>query len=110
LKVRKKPIVVEAERWWVNGDHSLDASETICRDAIGNAIKTEGKIVRFIRNHKFEFQQTCNYCSRPVHLHGWIETLEGGHVVCPGDWIITGIKGEMYPCKPDIFEESYEPV
>ena len=41
---------------------------------------------------------------------GWIETLEGGHVVSPGDWIITGVKGELYPCKPDIFELSYEPV
>ena len=39
---------------------------------------------------------------------GWIETLEGGHIVSPGDWIITGIKGEQYPCKPDIFEATYE--
>ena len=42
--------------------------------------------------------------------HGWIDTLEGGHIVCPGDWIITGVKGEHYPCKPDIFEMTYEPV
>ena len=40
--------------------------------------------------------------------HGWIETLEGGHVVTPGDWIITGVKGEHYPCKPDIFEATYQ--
>ena len=40
----------------------------------------------------------------------WIETLEGGHVVRPGDWIITGIKGERYPCRPDIFEATYERV
>jgi len=39
---------------------------------------------------------------------GWIETLEGGHAVTPGDYIITGIKGEKYPCKPDIFELTYE--
>jgi hypothetical protein len=39
---------------------------------------------------------------------GWIETLEGGHHVTPGDWIITGVKGEHYPCKPDIFEMTYE--
>lgn len=38
---------------------------------------------------------------------GWIGTLEGGHEVTPGDWIITGIKGEKYPCKP---EATYEPV
>ena len=39
---------------------------------------------------------------------GWVETLEGGHIVTPGDWIITGVQGEHYPCKPDIFEATYE--
>jgi len=39
---------------------------------------------------------------------GWVETLEGGHIVNRGDWIITGVKGEHYPCKPDIFEMTYE--
>lgn len=39
---------------------------------------------------------------------GWVRTLEGGHIVTPGDWIITGVKGEHYPCKPDIFEMTYE--
>lgn len=42
-------------------------------------------------------------------LEEWIDTLEG-HIVCPGDWIITGVKGERYPCKPDIFKMTYEPV
>jgi hypothetical protein len=41
---------------------------------------------------------------------GWVETLEGGHIVTPGDWIITGVHGEHYPCKPDIFEKTYEKV
>lgn len=40
--------------------------------------------------------------------HGWIETLEGGHVVTPGDWIIKGVAGEFYPCKPAIFAATYE--
>lgn len=39
-----------------------------------------------------------------------IHTLEGPHFVTPGDWIITGVKGEHYPCKPDIFEMTYEPA
>lgn len=39
---------------------------------------------------------------------GWIDTLEGGHIVSPGDWVITGVQGEHYPCKPDIFEQTYE--
>lgn len=37
-----------------------------------------------------------------------IDTLEGSHEVTEGDWIITGVKGEHYPCKPDIFEMTYE--
>ena len=39
-----------------------------------------------------------------------IPTLEGNMLVNPGDWIITGVKGEKYPCKPDIFEATYEAV
>ena len=42
--------------------------------------------------------------------HGWIKTIEGGHIVTPGDWIITGVRGEHYPCKPDIFAATYEPA
>jgi hypothetical protein len=38
----------------------------------------------------------------------FIDTLEGVHIVIAGDWIITGVKGEHYPCKPDIFEMTYE--
>lgn len=38
----------------------------------------------------------------------YIHTLEGAHRVSPGDWIITGIKGEHYPCKPDIFALTYD--
>ena len=39
-----------------------------------------------------------------------IPTLEGDHRADPGDWIIRGIKGEFYPCKPDIFDATYEAV
>jgi hypothetical protein len=39
-----------------------------------------------------------------------IKTLEGEMVCAPGDWIIKGVKGELYPCKPDIFEATYEKV
>ena len=39
-----------------------------------------------------------------------IKTLEGFLFVSNGDWIITGVKGERYPCKPDIFEMTYEPM
>ena len=40
----------------------------------------------------------------------WVRTLEGGHVAQPGDWIIQGVNGEFYPCKPDIFAKTYEPA
>jgi hypothetical protein len=40
---------------------------------------------------------------------GYIDTLEGRLTVQSGDWIITGIAGECYPCKPDIFEQLYMP-
>ena len=39
-----------------------------------------------------------------------IQTLEGTMKASVGDWIITGIKGEQYPCKPDVFERTYQPV
>jgi len=42
--------------------------------------------------------------------HGWIDDLEGGHAVCPGDWIPTGVQGEHWAIKPDIFEATYEAV
>lgn len=40
----------------------------------------------------------------------YIETLEGRHYISPGDWIITGVKGERYCCKDSIFRLTYEPV
>lgn len=39
-----------------------------------------------------------------------IHTLEGDMTANPGDYIITGVNGEQYPCKPDIFEKTYEPI
>jgi hypothetical protein len=39
-----------------------------------------------------------------------IETLEGTMTGNPGDWLITGVNGEQYPCKDDIFQKTYEPV
>lgn len=90
-RFRKKPVVIEAEQWLRHGE-------------------TEGKIVRYYRTPKMDGQRNCQHCGVIMHAHGWIDTLEGGHVVCPGDWIITGVKGEKYPCKPDVFDATYEPV
>ncbi len=90
-KYCKKPIVIEAERWFKEGDHGgVGIISTKKSDDILGAT------------------YTC--CGRPPHQHGWMKTLEGGHRVCPGDWIITGVQGEQYPCKPDIFDATYEAV
>lgn len=57
------------------------------------------------------------YRKRPVVVEAYqtnqemvIHTLEGDHHASVGDYIITGVKGEQYPCKPDIFAKTYEPV
>jgi hypothetical protein len=46
----------------------------------------------------------------PIKNEYFIKTLEGDMVLSKGDFIIKGINGEFYPCKPDIFEMTYEPV
>ena len=46
----------------------------------------------------------------PITEERTIKTLEGDMLALPGDFIITGVKGEQYPCKPDIFHETYEAV
>lgn len=49
--------------------------------------------------------------SQPHTLEGiYIKTLEGEMRVSPGDWVIRGVQGEFYPCKPDIFEQTYDEI
>lgn len=109
MKYRKKPIVIEAVQWFKNGDHPGDKSEYLPAND-ESMFLSEGKVVRYFRHPEFSGKSQCAQCLKTFHDHGWIDTLEGGHTVCPGDWIITGIKGENYPCKPDIFEATYEDV
>ena len=108
MKYRKKPVVIEASQWFKNGDHPKDACEIF--DAGKDPFQGEGKIVRYYRHPDDNANRHCDKCSNIMHLHGWIDTLEGGHIVCPGDWVITGVQGEYYPCKPDIFKQTYEAV
>ena len=120
MKYRKKPIIIEATQWMKNGDHPLDYVED--RDGFENgelhiftgaeckANGFEGDVVRYYRHPNVPGDSLCEQCGQPHHIHGWVDTLEQGHRVCPGDYIITGIKGEHYPCKPDIFEATYEKV
>jgi len=77
MKVRKKPVVVEAELY--------DGTKA----SIAKVLALANGIMFY-----------------PVNL--MIKTLEGNHRANKGDWIIKGVKGELYPCKPDIFKQTYE--
>lgn len=59
-----------------------------------------------------QWDEVFKFCpdARPRNGELYIKTLEGNMHVSAGDYIIKGVKGEFYPCKPDIFEPSYEPV
>jgi hypothetical protein len=66
--------------------------------------------IRFTGDNHAEvaaFTGTPDYGTRGQFL---IATLEGTMEARAGDWVIRGVKGEFYPCKPDIFEATYEPV
>jgi len=79
-KYRKKPIVVDVFRWLMD-----DVPEWI---------------TSAIRANKINFD-----------MRGMIiSTLEGEMLASPGDYIIKGVKGELYSCKPDVFEQTYELV
>ncbi len=82
-KWRKKPVVVEAKQLTID---SLKTLETWCNGDI--------------KGTKLPISQRCID----------IQTLEGEMRADMGDWIIKGIKGEFYPCKPDIFKQTYEKV
>jgi hypothetical protein len=86
-KYRKKPVVIEAIQFQPAGFAQV---ESFCGDKaslIGNWTAAD---------------------PFPKCVH--IATLEGTMTALPGDWIIKGVKGEFYPCKPDIFEATYEPA
>jgi hypothetical protein len=86
-KFRKKPVVIEAVQFYTNNE---------CDD------KNMNEIVGWVMNKggKAYHDGTCIF----------IETLEGEMRAMCGDYIIKGVSGEFYPCKPDIFEKTYEKV
>lgn len=120
MKFRKKPVVIEASQWFKNGDHPEDYAGDQQGFENGNLrvfsgperkqMQWEGLVVRYFRRPDVPDGKLCQHCGKTMHVHGWIDTKEGGHIVCPGDWVITGVQGERYPCKPDIFAATYEPV
>lgn len=119
-KYRKKPVVIEATPWFQNGDHPDDYVNSVqgfergvVRTFSGEHCREmgwEGQVVRYFRRPDVPGSSACRHCGKTMHVHGWINTKEGGHIVCPGDWIITGIVGEHYTCKDSVFRATYEPV
>lgn len=120
MKYRKRPVVIDATQWFKNGDHPDDYAKDVDGLEAGElrtftgverrARGWEGSVVRYFRRPDMPGVTECKHCGQTMHVHGWIDTLEGGHIVCPGDYVITGVKGEHYPCKPDVFAATYEPV
>lgn len=93
---RKRPLVIEAVQLrWTNWNE-------IC-DLLGGVI-SEANPGRSVAT----FSDTCGESGPYIELS--IPTLEGDMIARHGDWIIKGVSGEFYPCKPDIFQKTYEPV
>lgn len=85
MKYRKKPVVIEAIKWsGYNQKSMVDFME----------------LIRGSGEKEFRFDND----------NLIIHTLEGEMKVQSGDYIIKGVKGEIYPCKPDIFKETYEEI
>lgn len=88
-RYRKKPAEIEAMRW----DGSMDSTDRItywCGGIYDYTVKPS------------DHTDKCEWIAIP--------TLEGTMKANVGDYVIKGVKGEFYPCKPDIFEATYEPV
>ncbi len=94
----RKTALIEAYQWFKNGDHPDDGGGG------------EGRVVRYFRHPNVSGSAECSKCGIAMHDHGWIDTLEDGHNVCPGDWIATGSQGEHWPIKADVFAATYEAV
>lgn len=83
MKYRKKPVVIDAVQW------------------SGNNLN---EILDFMKDKQ------PNYYEDDEKKLLTIQTLEGNMIASDGDYIIKGVQGEFYPCKPDIFEQTYEVV
>lgn len=105
----KRPIVLESYQWFKNGDHPEDKVVPVAGPR-GKLWYSEGKLVKWFKVKDELSLNECKHCGNIMKQHGWIDTLEGGHIVCPSDWIMTGTKGEHWPVKNDIFQETYERV
>lgn len=100
IRARKRPIEVDA--WQFDGACELERAPDWVRNYAGEALGA-GNIKR-----RYRITRELSWDGDFWYLR--IPTLEGWHTASKGDWIIKGVKGELYPCKPEIFEETYERV
>lgn len=94
---RKKPVVIEAVRF-EGVIHSGENAYSVLFD-------TKDDLPKWLRDALTDANVFPEVAGSPVLV---IRTLEGNMFASPGDWIIKGVKGELYPCKPDIFAQTYE--
>lgn len=99
---RKKPVEIEAMRF----DGSPESGEAIIAWADSHGVE-EVEYHPFLADH-FKGDPKVYVAHPDPYMR--INTLEGVMVASRGDWVIRGVKGEFYPCKPDIFKATYEPV
>lgn len=91
MKYRKKPVVIEAIQW--TGLNLEEIKAFVGGSLIYDIVDTAWEVGK----------------GRP-HVFMKIKTLEGDMTASEGDYIIKGLRGEFYPCKPDIFKKTYEVV
>lgn len=98
-KFRKKPVEVEARQY--DGANAAEIVEWI---------KSEGGLASFSEWRPTLRSATGVQIEHAHASHIKIHTLEGEMIAHHRDWIIQGVKGEFYPCRQDIFEQTYEPA
>jgi hypothetical protein len=98
MKFRKRPVVIEARQW--------DGTAEEASHIIDWILDSGSRPARYHGPKQFGDCGSINYDPPKIV----IDTLEGVITASPDDFIIQGVQGEFYPCKPDIFEATYEPV
>lgn len=109
---RKKPVEIEAIHFAVGVSHNkpIAAEYALSGDCFEGAEEERNvaqQVQDFLASGGADFECVNDAVDGPCIL---INTLEGQMKAIPGDWIIKGVKGEFYPCKPDIFEATYDLV
>lgn len=108
MKFRKKPVVIDAWEWNPprEGKPPLMWMDWTDAERLNGAVRATS----YMEVHKLIGTSGCSR-TEPFWTHsvmGVIDTLEGAHLVTPGDFVIRGVSGEFYPCRPDIFAATYE--